>query len=325
MSGLGSRTSGTDTILPLSVHHRLGISTPATPPLLLGAICIVLGELCFASMGVGVRMVSGELPNAVVVFFRNALGLLILMPWLLRRGAGGMRTRVPLLHLLRGVAGVSAMYCFFFAIAHLPLAEAMLLKLTAPLFIPLVALMWLREEVAPKVWLGLGIGFAGVVVILEPGLSGVSPVALVGLLGGALAAVAKVTVRRLSRDEPTSRILLYFALVATIVSATPLLWAWETPSLPMLGWLLTLAACATLGQFLLTTGLSLAPAARMGTFGYFAVIFGAGYGWLIWGELLSPGFFVGSVLVAAAGVLVSHRAPASTLLDDELAAERGRP
>ncbi len=297
---------------------------PSTRPLLIGALCIVLGEFCFASMGVGVRMVSGQLPNEVVVFFRNAFGLLILLPWLLRRGVGGLRTRVPMLHLLRGVAGVSAMYCFFYAIAHLPLAEAMLLKLTAPLFIPLVALLWLHEGVSPKVWLGLGVGFAGVVVILEPGLRGVSPVALIGLLGGALAALAKVTVRRLSQDEPTSRILVYFALVATSISATPLLWAWQTPSLPMFGWLLVLAGCATLGQFLLTTGLSLAPAAKMGTFGYFAVVFGAGYGWLIWDEQLSPGFFVGSSLVAVAGVLVSYRVAASTLLDDDLAAARGR-
>jgi drug/metabolite transporter (DMT)-like permease len=297
---------------------------PSTRALLIGALCIILGELCFASMGVGVRIVSGQLPNEVVVFFRNAIGLLILTPWLLRPKTGGLRTRVPMLHLLRGLAGVSAMYCFFYAIAHLPLAEAMLLKLTAPLFIPLVALLWLREEVSPKVWLGLGVGFAGVVVILEPGLRGVSPVALVGLLGGALAAVAKVTVRRLSRDEPTPRILLYFALVATAVSAVPMLWAWEAPSPPTLGWLIGLAGCATLGQFLLTTGLSLAPAARMGTFGYFAVVFGACYGWLIWGEQLSLGFFVGSVLVAAAGVLVSHRAARGTLLDDELIAARSR-
>jgi drug/metabolite transporter (DMT)-like permease len=297
---------------------------PSTRALVVGAFCIILGELCFASMGVGVRVVSGQLPNEVTVFFRNAIGLLILTPWLLSRDTGGLRTRVPLLHLLRGIAGVSAMYCFFYAIAHLPLAEAMLLKLTAPLFIPLVALLWLREDVSPKVWLGLGVGFAGVVVILEPGLRGVSPVALVGLLGGALAAVAKVTVRRLSRDEPTPRILLYFALIATAVSAAPMLWAWETPSPPMLGWLIGLAGCATLGQFLLTTGLSLAPAARMGTFGYFAVVFGAGYGWLIWGEQLSLGFFVGSVLVAAAGLLVSHRAGTSAVLDNELAAARGR-
>jgi drug/metabolite transporter (DMT)-like permease len=296
----------------------------STRPLLIGALCIILGELCFASMGVGVRMVSGQLPNEVVVFFRNVLGLLFLMPWLLRPGASGLRTQVPMLHLLRGVAGVSAMYCFFYALAHLPLAEAMLLKLTAPLFIPLVALLWLREDVSSKVWLGLGVGFAGVVVILEPGLRGVSPVALIGLLGGALAAVAKVTVRRLSRDEPTPRILFYFALVATAVSATPMIWAWETPSAPMLGWLIGLAGCATLGQFLLTTGLSLAPAARMGTFGYFAVVFGAGYGWLIWAEQLSLGFFVGSVLVAAAGVLVSHRAAPGTLLNPELAAVRSR-
>ena len=280
-------------------------------PILIGALCIILGELAFASMGVGVRFVSGELPNAMVVFFRNLLGLLIIGPWLLRRGLGGLSSSVPGLHLLRGVAGVGAMYCFFFAIAHIPLAEAMLLKLTAPIFVPLVVFLWLREEVTAPVWLAIGIGFAGVVVILAPALGqgshGLSPVALIGLLGGALAALAKVTVRRLSYSEPTSRIVFYFALIATAVSAVPLLWSWQTPSAGAVAWLVLVAACATLGQLLLTTGLSLAPASRMAAFAYSSVIFAAGYGWLIWHEALTWDLAAGSVLIAAAGLLAGRR------------------
>lgn len=293
----------------------------ANHPILIGALFIVFGELAFASMGVGVRLVSAELPNAMVVFFRNLLGLLIIGPWLLRRGRRGLSSPVPGLHLLRGVAGVGAMYCFFFAIAHIALAEAMLLKLTAPIFIPLVALLWLREEVTALVWLAIGVGFAGVVVILAPGLenglAGASPVALIGLLGGALAALAKVTVRRLSRSEPTSRIVFYFALIATSVSAVPLLWSWQTPSPEAAGWLLLVAGCATLGQLLLTNGLALAPASRMGAFAYSSVLFAAGYGWLIWDETPSWDLAVGSLLIAAAGLLAGQRtgAPLRTRRD----------
>ncbi len=280
-------------------------------PLIIGGLCIIAGEYFFASMGVGIRFVAAELPNEIIVFFRNLLGLLILAPWLVRGGIGSVATSVPGLHLLRATAGVAAMYCFFYAIAHIPLAEAMLLKLTAPIFIPLVAWLWLREEVTARVWLAIGIGFAGVLVILEPGLehglAGISPVALIGLSGGALAAVAKVTVRRLSRSEPTARIVFYFALIATAVSALPLTWAWQTPSLHAAGWLLVVAGCATLGQLALTTGLSLAPASRMGPFGYFSVVFGAAYGWMIWGERLSWAVAAGSALIALAGLLASRR------------------
>jgi drug/metabolite transporter (DMT)-like permease len=257
----------------------------------LGAAFIVVGELCFATMGVGIRFVSLELPNEMIVFARNLVGLSLVAPWLLRRGIGNVATAVPALHLLRAIAGVAAMYCFFYAIAHLPLAEAMLLKLTAPVFMPLIALLWLHERVTALLWVAIGIGFCGVLVILDPNLDAgaavVSPVALIGLLGGVLAALAKVTVRRLSRSEPPTRIVFYFALIAGAVSAIPLLWAWQTPSPSALLWLLGIAVAATLGQLALTRGLSLAPASRMGAFGYFAVVFGAAYGALIWDEALT--------------------------------------
>jgi len=281
--------------------------------LALGALYIVLGELCFASMGVGIRIVSGELDNTMIVFARNILGLALLLPWLAHRGVGRLATTVPGLHLLRAGAGVAAMYCFFYAIAHLPLAEAMLLKLTAPVFIPLIAIFWLHEQVTTLLWIAIGIGFAGVIVVLDPNLDGqsamVSPIAMIGLLGGILAALAKVTVRRLSATEPPPRIVFYFSLIAGSISAVPLLWAWQTPSPTALLWLLAIAISATLGQLALTRGLSLAPASRMGAFSYFAVIFGAAYGWMIWHERITIALVSGSVLIALAGALAGRSSP----------------
>jgi drug/metabolite transporter (DMT)-like permease len=276
-----------------------------------GAVLVVAGELMFASMGVGIRFVSVELPNEAIVFFRNLFGLVLLAPWLLRGGVGGFATKVLHLHLLRGIAGVSAMYCFFYAIAHIPLADAMLLKLTSPLFIPLVALIWLGEQVTPRVWTAIAIGFVGVVLILRPGVETLSPVALIALLGGMFAAVAKVTVRRLARTEPPLRIVFYFALTAAAISGIPLSWAWQTPSLPAFAWLAAIALFATLGQLCLTTGLSLAPAARMGAYGYFAVIFGAAYGWLIWDEVPVWWTVGGTILIFIAGLLAGGRSLAA--------------
>jgi drug/metabolite transporter (DMT)-like permease len=272
-----------------------------------GAVFIIAGELMFASMGVGVRIVSESLPNELIVFFRNLFGLVLLAPWLLHRDLGGLRTAVPLLHLLRGLAGVSAMYCFFYAIAHMPLAEAMVLKLSSPLFIPLVALLWLQEPVPARVWLAIGAGFCGVLLIMRPGVEGMSPVALVALLGGLFAAIAKVTVRRLSRSEPTVRIVFFFALTAALVSSVPLAWTWIAPPLEALLWMFAIALFATLGQLCLTKGMSLAPAARMGAFGYFSIIFGAAYGWLFWDERLVWWTLAGALLIFVSGMLAGGK------------------
>jgi len=269
----------------------------------IGAAFIVGGELMFASMGVGVRIVSELLPNASIVFYRNFFGLMLLSPWLLRHNLKGLRTRVPHLHLLRGIAGVSAMYCFYYAIAHMPLAEAMVLKLSAPLFIPMVALLWLHELVPARVWLGIAIGFGGVLLIMRPGLEGISHAAPIALLGGLFAAIAKVAVRRLSRTEPTVRIVFFFALTAALISSVPAAWAWETPSFHALSWMLAIALFATLGQLCLTSGMSMAPAARMGAFGYFSVIFGAAYGWFLWDEQLVWWTIGGTALIFLSGLL----------------------
>jgi drug/metabolite transporter (DMT)-like permease len=274
----------------------------------IGAALIVAGELAFASVGAAIRVIAGEVSNEMVVFFRNAFALLLFVPWLIRDGLKyAASTESPSLHLVRGLAGLGAMYCFFYAIVHMPLAEAMLLKLSAPLFIPFVAYAWLRETAPWPARIAIGVGFAGVALILSPDLTTVAPVALVALLGGFLAAVAKVTVRRLSHTEPAGRIILYFTLIGTAVSAVPLLWAWATPTLHQAAWLFLIAVLATGGQWCLTRGLGHASAPRLAPFVYSSVIFGAAYGWWFWDEPVTLLTALGAALVALAGVLAANR------------------
>jgi drug/metabolite transporter (DMT)-like permease len=203
------------------------------------------------------------------------------------------------------------MYCFFYALAHIPLAEAVLMKMTAPLFLPLIAFLWLRERIPQGVAWALVLGFAGVTLILRPGFRELSPVLLVALAGGALAAVAKAGVRRLTRTEPITRVVFYFALVATLVSAVPLTWSWVALAPRDWGLLALVAALATGGQFFMTAAYGLAPAGQIGPFTYTAVLFASGYGWLFWDESLTLATAAGALLVFAAGLITTrarHRA-----------------
>jgi drug/metabolite transporter (DMT)-like permease len=284
--------------------------------LYLGALYIIGAELMFASMGATIRFVSDDLNNPMVVFARNLIGLLFLLPWLLRNGPGSFKTRVPHLHLLRGLAGVSAMYCFFYAIAHMPLANAMLLKLTAPLFIPIIALFWLQERFTWHVVAALTVGFAGVGVILAPDLASASSVSLIALAGGAFAAVAKVTVRRLSRSESGPLIVFYFAATGLLVSSLPLPWFWQTPTPEQLRWLVLLALFATAGQLLLTRGMASAPAARLGPFTFFSVLFGAALGWFLWDEQVTLATSVGALLILLSAFLTGRGRKRQTRIAD---------
>lgn len=263
----------------------------------------------FACMGASIRQVSADLNNGMVVFARNLVGLALLLAMASHPGHRSLATAVFHLHLLRTAAGLGAMYCFFYAIAHMPLADAMLLKLSAPLFMPLVALAWLNERFTWHVVAAITVGFGGVAVMLTPAFDSMAPAAMIALLGGLFAAIAKVTVRRLSRTEPTARIVFYFAAIGTIASAIPLLWLWQQPTPGELLWLVVVGGFATAGQLLLTRGMACAPAARLGPFAFFSVVFGALLGWLFWDELLGWPTLLGALLILIAAILAGRGMP----------------
>ena len=274
--------------------------------IILGAVLILASEFMFATMGALVKSVAAELPNEVIVFARNVIGLLFLSSYLLKNRNVSIKTEVLHIHILRGVMGVSAMYCFFYALGHLRLADGMLLKMTAPLFVPFIAWLWLKEHAPRLAILALPVGFFGVILILKPG-GDFNWVVLIGLLGGFLAAIAKTSVRRLGHSEPTFRVVFYFALVSTLISIVPMLWAWKTPSSNAWLLLLALSMAGTAGQFLLTRGYAIARSAQVAPFTYFSVIFGSIYGYLFWGELLDTYFISGALLIAIAGLLAIGR------------------
>jgi drug/metabolite transporter (DMT)-like permease len=286
---------------------------PSPDDLPRAALLMVTSAFLFAAMGEAVKMASAQLSNAMVVFFRNAFGLVALLPWVLRLGAKGLRTAAWPEHLVRGLAGLASMYCYFYAIARLGLSEAILLNYSLPLFVPLIARAWLREEVPPRLWPALGLGFLGILLILRPGVGVFRPAALAGLLAALLAALAQVGVRRLTRTEPVARIVFYFALISTVVSAAPLVSVWTTPKRGVWIVLAALGILATLAQLLMTHAYAHAPAAQVGPFIYSSVVFAGLMDWWLWGRLPDAAFVAGAVLVCAAGILAlrSTTAPAA--------------
>jgi len=275
------------------------------PPenLRLGAMYMIAAGLLFSCMAAIVRFLSASLPNEMVVFFRSVMGLIVLFPWLWHRGLHNLKTTHPRGHLIRGLAGLGAMYCYFYALGHLPLAEATLLNYSTPLFMPFIAWWWLREHMPARLWWAIGIGFGGISLILKPDVGTFSPVALIGLASGVLAAIAMVGVRRLSRTEPTSRIVFYFTLTCATGSAIPLIWAWQTPPADLWLPLVAVGGLASAAQLLLTRAYSYAPAAQVGPFTYSTVVFAAMLGAVLFGDVLDASSIVGAVLVIIGGAL----------------------
>ena len=198
-------------------------SDPMETITLRAATTAVMASFLFAAMGASIKIASHQLDNEMVV----------ILPLIWRMGPARIRTQRPGIHLLRSLTGLSAMYCFFYALAHLNLAEAMLLNYSAPLFIALIAVLWLGERVTLTLSIALLVGFAGIALILKPDTGIIAPAALIGSGAGLFAGIAMVSIRRMSDSEPPMRIVFYFSLIATLVSAIPLIWHWRGCSPPV--------------------------------------------------------------------------------------------
>lgn len=268
-----------------------------------GALLLILGEGLLAVMAAMIKHLSDHLDTEVIVFARNLFGLMFLLPIIATRGGfGQLRTRFVHLHLIRAFTGVSAMFCFFYAIGHIALAEAVLVKMTVPFFLPVIAWLWLSERIGLHTWLAIIAGFIGVAIIMRAGQGHIDPVMWVALAGAAIMSIAKVSIRRMAVSEPAQRVVFYFALFATLFSSLPLLWATTLPAGTDYLWLLTIGLVATGGQYAMTTAYQIARPGQVGVYNYSSVIWAALLGWMFWGETLVLTTVLGTLLIVAAGI-----------------------
>ncbi len=141
----------------------------ASPSHLVKAIVfLTCSAFLFSVMGVCIRFASHTVDNATVVFFRNFVGLFIFLPLIFNKGISFFKTEKLWMHTWRSVAGLTAMYGFFYAIAHLKLSNAMVFTYSSPIFIPLIAWLFLKEKVTQSMLLAAAIGFIGVLCVAKP-------------------------------------------------------------------------------------------------------------------------------------------------------------
>lgn len=274
--------------------------------IVIGSLFVILGEVFFTTMGMIIKTLGENMPSYQLVFYRNVFAVIVLAPFLFRQRLTHVKTKRIGMHLIRSISGLLAMYCFFYALANIELANAMLLKLTGPIFIPIIATLWIHEKVTLKTYLGIALGFIGVIIFLDP-TTEIQIASVIGLIGGALAAGAKVAIRKMSDTEPTARIVFYFAFFGALFSGIPML-THETYSPNNQEWLLLigLGLVGTVGQFFLTKAYHMAPASQVGPFTYSSLIWASLAGWLFWNEWPANNVFIGAALIITAGLVILY-------------------
>lgn len=268
-----------------------------------GAALLALSALLFSFMGGAIREVSVSVNNESVVFFRNLVGVLFFLPLILLKGVQPLKTGRLKSHLWRTTYGLAAMYCFFYAIAHLPLTDAMLFTYSAPVFTPIIAWWWLKEPLTKRMLLTSGIGLVGVLLVAKPSAALLDSHTLIGLTASILAAFAFVSIREMSDTEPAFRIVFYFSLFSALISAIPLTWAWQPLSQHDLGLLLMIGLLATASQIIMSKAYALAPPGLIGPFAYLAIVFAGVIAWWRWDESPYLTSWFGAALIFSASLL----------------------
>jgi drug/metabolite transporter (DMT)-like permease len=279
-------------------------TSPSTQNVPAGAGFIVAAFLLVAIMSALGK--GAAVSTSAIVFFQNSISLLLFLPWALHHGVGALKTQHLGLHAVRGLGGVLSQALMFIAILKMPLMNTVLLSNSAPLFIPLIAWVWLREKITPSIAISLVVGFVGVLLILKPGPDLLrNPAALVATAAAVCSAIALVTVNRLSSTEPTYRILFYYFLIASLFTAPFLPFGWRSPGGRQWFFLAGIGTCQAASQLLIILAYHYARPGRIAPFNYSVVIFSGVIGWIVWHNRPDALALVGVLLVSAGGIFTT--------------------
>jgi S-adenosylmethionine uptake transporter len=273
---------------------------------------MVLATLLFAVMGVAVKYASAHYGAAELVFYRSALGAVMIGVYARWRGIA-LRTPVPAMHAWRSATGVSALALWFYAIEGLPLGTAMALNYMSSVWMALFLLggsVWLgAARVDSRLIAAVLVGFAGVALVLRPTVqTSQAWYGLSGLSSGLLAAIAYLQITALGRvGEPDVRTVFYFsiggaALGALLASVTG--WHAHSPIGALL--LLAIGTLATVAQTLMTRAYTLGATLTNASLQYLGIVFASLFGVWLFDDVLGWAAVLGIALIIAAGLAATH-------------------
>jgi drug/metabolite transporter (DMT)-like permease len=252
----------------------------------------------------GKLLASWGVPVLVITWFRYAVHTALMSAVLLpTRGRSLLRTKSVPRQLLRGVLMILTSVLFFSVLKRVPLAEATAMNFLAPLFVMGMAPWLLGEVHRSHRWVGVGVGFLGMLVVVRPGGQFDGAGVVLGLLTAFAFALFQIATRRVAHDDPLTT-NYYGGLFGTVTLTLALPLFWHTPQLSPAQWLLLASTGVTgfLGHWMQAAAFRRAPATLLAPFSYFQILSATFLGWAIFGQLPDAVSSLGIALICAAGL-----------------------
>lgn len=272
-----------------------------------GAIWIVASCLVLSLMQAVVKLLGARLDTFQIAFFRCLFGLVVILPFMLRAGPAVFKTRRPLEHLSRGLLGATAMVSGFYAITHMPLADATAISFAKPLFLIVLAVLFLGETVRWRRWTATAVGFLGVLIMVRPGQSEVGFATMVALFGTLCVALVVVLVKKLSQTESPLTIVFSFGVVSTAAMLVPAILVWQQPTWTELLLLVSVGALGSAGQTMAVKGFHVGEATAVMPFDYSRLIIAGLLGYLFFADVPGWHTLLGASLIVASTLYIARR------------------
>jgi drug/metabolite transporter (DMT)-like permease len=274
----------------------------------LGILYMIGATVVFAGSSAVSKWLVARYPIGEVLFTRTAVALatcaLFILP---QTGLAVFRTRRLSHHVMRSVSQSCSQTFLLIAFSLMPLAGAIAINFSAPLFAALVSALLLKEAVGPARWGALLVGFCGVLIVANPGVDTFQIGAVFALANAVLYGSVTAAVRGMTATESAETLTLYQLLLLTafFTLLLPLGWTWPSPV--DAGWIVFNGVSNAVGQYWWTRALHLAPASAVAPFYYLSLIWASFLGFAVWGDVPTLSLVIGSAVVVASGLFLLWR------------------
>jgi drug/metabolite transporter (DMT)-like permease len=275
----------------------------------LAIVYMIAATIMFAASSAASKWLVESYPVGEVLFTRTVVALVACAVFIMpRTGFSVFRTRRLGHHVMRGVSQFFSQIFLLIAFSLMPLAGAIAINFSSPLFATLVSALLLKEAVGVARWTALLVGFCGVLIVANPGADTLQIGALFALGNAVLYGSVTAGVRSMTATESAETLTLYQLTLLTGLFALVLPWGWVSPTALDAAWIVFNGASNAIGQFWWTRALHLAPASAVAPFYYLSLIWASILGFAVWGEVPTIGLVIGSVVVVASGLFLLWRA-----------------
>lgn len=284
-----------------------------------GILFMIAATLLFAVSSAIAKWQVAIYPVGEVMFFRSFSSLLvcsiIVLPF---TGLSVFATQRPRDHLARGLSQSISQTFTVIALGLMPLAGAIAINFSAPLWSALLSVIWLKERAGPARWGVLLFGFCGVLIVTHPGTDSLQVGALFALANAIMYGSVTVAVRGMTKTESSDTLLMWQMVTIAVIHAFLLVFGVKQPAPADAAMLVASGVANAIGQYLWTRALHLAPTTAVSPFYYFLLVWAMAIGFVFWGDVPTMGLILGSVIVVVSGLFLlwheaRHRAKARQL------------